>query len=318
MNCLQRKILSLIIKKGSCSRKELSSLCSVTLAAITQNTKPLIADNILSLIPSLEDKVGRKEDILVLNEDAFFALGIEKKENHYQYEEINTHRKIRRNILFGSIEELDEYLSLLSLQNCLGITFVRDDRELIDQGNEKEEKVIAYLKSKVENVFICNQTNTLGYAYKSEIIDEDNMLFIDFNNNIEASIFLNGKLFSSYPNIDIGNLVNNQGMKLSDIIPKEQFSFNHKEILSSTERIKNFVSVFSIILHNAIIFFRLKRIIFSGQMFENEKIFSSIEEKVDELSTEQKNSSLLYTVKVDSQIYNNKAALSALYLSLHK
>ena len=314
MNCLQRKIVSLILRNGSCSRKELSSLCSVTLAAITQNTKPLIKENILDLIPSLEDKVGRKEDIIVLKEDAFFLCGIRKEDSGYLYEEISAHKKIRRSMFFSSFMELDEYISLLSLSNCLGITIVISK----STRDENEDRLIAYLKSKVENVFVLNETSALGYAYKNEILDEENMMVIDASDDIEASVFLNRKLFSSYPNIEIGNIINYQGIKLKDIVSKEQLFFNYSEIISSKEKMNNFVNVFSLIIHNAIIFFRLNRIILFGKIFEIDKVFDLIKEKIDELEKENSKSKLFYRVNKDSFIIKHKAVISALYLSLNK
>ena len=163
-----------------------------------------------------------------------------------------------------------------------------------------------------------NETSALGYAYKNEILDEENMMVIDASDDIEASVFLNRKLFSSYPNIEIGNIINYQGIKLKDIVSKEQLFFNYSEIISSKEKMNNFVNVFSLIIHNAIIFFRLNKIILFGKIFEIDKVFDLIKEKIDELEKENSQSKLFYMVSKDSFIIKHKAVISALYLSLNK
>ena len=80
----------------------------------------------------------------------------------------------------------------------------------------------------------------------------------------------------------------------------------------------NFVNVFSLIIHNAIIFFRLNRIILFGKIFETDKVFDLIKEKIDELEKENSKSKLFYMVSNDSFIIKHKAVISALYLSLNK
>ncbi len=210
-------IINLIYRSGGMSRKEIANKLNLTPAAITLITTDLISEGILieSFMEQNNNRKGRKEIILEINNSKFAAIGIYISVHKFQilcmdldqniiFEDTvftaDCHRKSSAildklyHILNNHLIHYDVTRTRTVLGVGVSVKGIVDSREGISINSyhlwEDNVNVVAYLQEKLKlPVILTNNICSLahGESFFTHVENPDNMLFIKYGPGVGAA-----------------------------------------------------------------------------------------------------------------------------------
>lgn len=279
-NKSQNKIIRLLLRKGSASKKELSFALSLTAPALSIFTKPMIEEGlIVSTGKKGNGKAGRKEELLSLNPDYGYFLGCDFKARYAIVSKMDLSGKLLYESRYYDIEEAYKYIkSEIEAKKPLGIAFIHRKRELRLDARD--------LKARVSNLYegscsSANNVETLGRIYHFYHEDEPNFLLIKYGPGLGSCIYVNNApiVRKNGTQSEIGHAFLMDGTTLEervsfstllgkDIEEKEgaPLIYQDKEVLSKV------IESISLALIDADALLALDKIIFAGILLSKEDV----------------------------------------------
>ena len=317
MTTLQKQIILLLQKEGPLSRKTLWKRLGVTAAAMSQNIKTMIDDGFIYEDEEIDlKKVGRKEITLRLDRGHYFFLGIELDDLFIVRSNLEGHCELINN-KFNSLEDIVKYLKSINLNNCLSISLSKRGFYTID--SLKEKNLINEIKDLCPNVYINNNIACLAYAYKYYHEEATNFMVIKYGPGLGSAAYINNSLLKNenYPTYEIGKIeVDYQGKTLEDEISYQALNITSDNILDKFTKNKDLqekiISSLAFAIRNSNTLLQLDSIVISGELFQNDKNYELLRNKLSNHSNFNLNK--LTTIDNYKTFNKYKSVITGFYL----
>lgn len=210
----KNRIISYIIKNGSASRKEIAKHLGVTTATLTIATSGLIDAGIVEELGTVEEgKVGRKQVMLDVKEDLWFAVGVDITSTALCITILNIksdileemtwkYKLLTETILEEAMDYLDKIMQKYKQKRILGIG-------LLMQGYVENDQCytlpIHDIKEKISNrftvpVFMMNNVKGLAVAEYYFGNATQNFLLVKYGPGVGGVIVVNGEIVEGFHN----------------------------------------------------------------------------------------------------------------------
>lgn len=318
MNNLQKSIVRILQQKKVCSRKELSSLLSVTPAAITLATGPLLDSGyIQSLYEVNREKAGRKEVMLSVNPHSFFSIGIDINEECITLIKMNASLEMTELFEFSYISELVDYMKVMELSNCVGISVSLKSFYSLEHADEVVQKLFEFLKTLNENVTIINNIAALAYAHKMHHPEDESFALIKYGPGVGSALFIQNKLLSSKtnPTYELGKIYLDDGLTtVEEAIGYKTIAPTKSEAVALLKENKtiqeNTLKVLARTIYNVNTLLQLDKVLVSGDIFKDDVIFERL---LAHIPMSQGSKSRITRMSDYAELNRDKAALTAQY-----
>ncbi|GEM_PF-6046693 len=318
MNNLQKSIVRILQQKKVCSRKELSSLLSVTPAAVTLATGPLLDSGFIeSLYEVNREKAGRKEIMLSVNPHSFFSIGIDLNDDCIALTKMNAALENVEVFEMPSTQSLIDALKIMDLSDCIGISVSLKSFYSLEHTDSSIQELFSFLETLNENVTITNNIAALVYAYKMHHPEDESFVLIKYGPGVGSALFIQNKLLSSKTNptyelgkiyLDDGHTTVEEAIGYSAIAPTKKEAV---EMLKDDETVQdNVFSVLARTIYNVNTLLQLDKVLVSGDIFKDDCIFEKL---LRHLPMRESSKSRVTRMDNYSDLNRGKAALTAQY-----
>lgn len=319
MNNLQKSIIRILQQKKECSRKELSSLLSVTPAAITLATGPLLDGGFIEQLHEVSrEKAGRKEVMLSVNADSFFAIGIDVNDDGISLVKLNGRLEVTQLIELSTIKELIVALDEFDLSLCIGISISLKSFYSVEHINNDVQTLLNHLKTINENVTLINNIAALAYAYKMRNPQDESFVVIKYGPGVGSACFIKNHLLQSpsNPTYELGKVfLNDRLVTIEEAIGYKSISDSKPEALALLRTDENVrarvLKVLGFTIHNVNTLLQLDKVLVSGDIFKDDRIFNELLEKIP-MTDEEK--AKVTRMSDYAELNKAKSALTAQYL----
>ena len=323
MTILQKQIIYLLQKEGKMSRKKLGKLLGVTPAAMSQNIKIMMDDNIIISDEEIDlKKVGRKEVLLRLNEKRFFFLGIELSPEIYVVRS-NLDGECESYSDYSNLEELKQSLKGKDFSNCLAISLSKKGFYSESNLNSEEKDLLVFLRKLCPEVYFNNNIACLAYSYKYYHDDATSFALIKYGPGLGSALFIENNLLKNdrYPTYELGQLeINLNGDTLEERVSYSSLDIDSSNVVETFENNdelrESVLSQLAVSIKTLNTLLQLDYVIVSGEIFRSNKVKESlynILKKSGKFDLEKL--SYIENYKVFNK---NKSVVSGLYLFLKK
>lgn len=308
-------VLYLLNKHKALSRKELSSLLSLTPAGVTKICQSLIDDGLVEECGEVSDsaKTGRREILLSLRLRDKLVFGVNAEQDTITFSLSNMAGELleSRSISFESnvdkvARQSREYMDSLEFEtsrlSAVGVCVIGSPNE-DDFGVWKGEDITSAFEQYYD-VPVIVENNVKAYAEGSLIyddIDSSSVLFLKWGSGIGSSIVVDGKVFSGNDSgvAEIGHYIVNTGGKpcrcgrfgcleteasADAIISSVDKNMPLDKIIFSTDNdivniIDEKIDLVSLALTNTATILNAKSIVLFGTMFRNEAVVAKLKKQ---------------------------------------
>ncbi len=319
LNNLQKAIIRTLQEKKECSRKELSSLLSVTPAAITLATASLLEKGLISKLYEVNrDCVGRKEVMLAVKPDSFFSIGIDIHDDGFSLIRINGMFEIVQELEMLSKDELLNAFKEMDFSNSIGVSICLKSFYRIDHVSKDIKELISFIKGLTTNVTITNNIAALAYAYKMSNPQDANFALIKYGPGLGSAFFIDNRLLQnqSSPTYEVGKmLLDYSGLTLEEQIGYNKIASSKREavsIIKNDTLLQNRIfKTIGLAIYNVNTLLQLDKVLVSGDIFKDDLIFTSLLKQIPMSEEEKKKITRMDNYAELSKI---KSALTAQYL----
>lgn len=308
-------VLYLLNKHKQLSRKELSSLLSLTPAAVTKICQSLIDDGLVEECGEVSDfgKTGRREILLTLRLRDKLVFGINAEKDSITFSLSNMAGELikSKTITFetdvNAVARLGrEYMDSISFDKsrltAVGVCVIGSPNE-DDFGVWKGDNIVSVFE-RYFDVPIIVENNVKAFAEGSLIyddIDSSSVLFLKWGAGIGSSIVVDGKVFSGNDSgvAEIGHYIVNTGGKAcrcgrfgcleteasaDAIISSIDTDLTLDKIIFSTDNnivniIDEKIDLVSLALTNTATILNAKSIVLFGSMFKNPTVVAKLKKQ---------------------------------------
>lgn len=222
----KKKIISYLIKHGAASRKEIAKQLGVTTATLTVATAGLIEDGILLDMGTVEDgKVGRKQVMLEVKNDLWFAIGVDVTTTALRITVLNIksdiieeklwqYGQLTEEILEEAINFMQELMNSYKEKRILGIGLLMQGYVENDLCHTLPIKDIKRRLTERFTVSVFMMNNVKGLAITEYYFGNTsrNFLLIKYGPGVGGVIVVNGEIVEGFHNRagEIGHIRWNQ------------------------------------------------------------------------------------------------------------
>lgn len=308
-------VLYLLNEHKRLSRKELSSLLSLTPAAVTKICQSLIDDGLIEECGEVNDfgKTGRREILLKLKLSDKLVFGVNSDKDTITFSLSNMAGELlfSKSIPFNTnvdvvAEQGREYMDSLSFNKsqlvAIGVCVIGSPYE-DDFGVWRGDDVITAFE-RYFDVPVVVENNVKAFAEGSLIydnIDSSSVLFLKWGSGIGSSIVVDGKVFSGNDSgvAEIGHYIVNTGGKAcrcgrfgcleteasaDAIINSVDTNLSLDKIIFSTDNniiniIDEKIDLVSLALTNTATILNARGIVLFGSMFKNEAVVAKLKKQ---------------------------------------
>ena len=293
----QLAIIKYLLVYEPTSRKRLAKKMSLTTAAVTIIVSQLIERGLIYELKELDlGKVGRKETLIDIVEDAFYAIGLDVENERVSYSLTTLKGKIIDTRAFDTIDEAVSHIEDLSIRkkNLLGITVMLRGY-INDSTYFHPDKDI---KSKIESLGLpynlINNVSALAIMHRFYNYDDENFLMIKYGPGVGSAIMVNGGLVSQKSNAysEIGQMILdvNQYNRLESCIRYDQIDpkITDENIVTflknKPDQLKYLLNCLAVSIVNSHVLLSLEKIIVAGVLFTDNQVFSALISNVELIS----------------------------------
>ncbi len=321
MNNLQKSIIRILQEKKECSRKELSSLLSVTPAAVTLATAYLLEKGFISKLHEVtRDSAGRKEVMLAVNPDSFFSVGIDIHDDGFSLVRINGMLEIIQDVEMLTKQALFDVLRGMDFSNSVGVSICLKSFYRIDHVSDEIKELIEFVKELTTNVTIKNNIAALAYGFKMFNPQDANFALIKYGPGLGSAFFIDNRLLQnqSSPTYELGKML----LDTSNLTIEEQIGYNKiaSSKLEAVSIIKNdallqnkVLKTIGLAIYNVNTLLQLDKVLVSGDIFKDDSIFASL---LREIPMNEEEKAKVTRMNNYQELNKIKTALTAQYLFL--
>ncbi|MBO4541046.1 MAG: ROK family transcriptional regulator [Bacilli bacterium] len=273
----QNRIISLLFRSGSLSRKELAAELSLSKAALTFATRPMMEEGILLPAGEKEEKkVGRREEMLRLNSDYGSFLGIDIRRHNFYFSLTDFAGKA---IAFDVAKSEKE--ATRTLENIQKEHHVLAISVLMRQKANPEVLALRYplfhgaLAQTNRPWIVENNVQALARIYAFYHEENRNFLLIKYGPGLGSAIYVNGDLLGSYSELGhayVGDKPLEEQISFSALLGEDAEEIDGaKAILQNDSHLSFLIEKLSFGLYNAIQLLHLEKIVLSGVLLSERK-----------------------------------------------
>ena len=274
----QKRIIRLLYKEGSLSRKALAESLSLSKAALTFVSKPLLDEFVFVSLgqKEKEGKAGRREEMLQLNPcyGDFLSIAIHKNSIRLTSADF-TGGEAETTFFKTEKEATHAFEKRLKTQNALAVSVLMKGQASLER-LQKEFPLLskAVLDSNLPFT-IMNNVAALARVYAFLHGEQDNFLLVKYGPGLGSSIYVNGGLLGSYSELGhtyVGEKPLEEQISFHSLLQEEiEEKEAAKRILSDEALLHEAMKKLSFGLFNASELLNLGKIVLSGIVLENEK-----------------------------------------------
>lgn len=288
LNKTQKRIIELLFLKKTASKKELANEMSLSQAALTLSSKPLVEEGfILVEGKKTNGRAGRNEELLSLNPNYGCFLGVDAKTTSITVTEMDFAGNL---ILDAKLFNDQEVLSCVEKEckkkNILGLNVTYRKNLSPDQHQTLIQKLNTL---SIPQIHFINNVDALANVYYFLHQEEKNFLLVKYGPGLGSCIYVNGKpiMGKNGARSEIGHAYLFNGKKLEDVI-----SFSallHKEVdeiegaealYQDKEKLSIALNSLSLCLLDSDALLALDRIIFAGVLLSKQSVVEQISENI--------------------------------------
>lgn len=321
----QKLIMKLIKEKKSISRADIAKALNLSAPSISSNINKLLESRVIYESGEGESKGGRRPILIELNKNYGYIAGIYIRENQIKIfvenlcaEIINSKTiNINNNSLESEIKNIVFTMNAFLKENNLP----KNNIKIIVVSEDIYMKNSIYIDEALKNeygaeILYMRNSDSAGYGeYEYGSIKKfNNVIYIDADENISASLIIDGKLYGGRDNSAglIGNTVFSKE-HISSIYKNRGYLNNYVSISNLIQRISNSYKSDRMLLEmcdynlNNIDFNIIKRAYESGNLY----IKNELDSVIDKISITASNISLL--LNPDAIIFGGRYSLLGEY-----
>lgn len=284
----QKKIIRILFVERDSSRSILANKLSLTNAALTLTTKPLIEEGMILDTKKDVQRVGRKELKLSLNPDYGYFVGIDVRKHHLYFTLMNFNGDLilsndDRKITFN--EFINDYKDKL-----LGIGITLRGKASYDVIHNKYLKFYEDIKKLDIPTYLFNNVDCLADIYSLNHNEDKNFLLIKYGPGVGSSIYVYGKPLGSLSELGhtyYQDKTVEDTISYSTLLGKElEEDEANEELRKYPELLNKVIDVLSFALINADSLLSLQKIILSGALLSIDVIKNRLIEKLHDYNKE--------------------------------
>ncbi len=324
LNKTQKRIISLLFLNKAASKKQLALQMNLSQAALTLSSKPLADKGILSLEgKKATGKVGRNEELLSLNKDYGYFLGVDAKPTSFTLTEMDLSGNLLLEEKFFTDNELFSRIKkIVDEKNILGVC-VTYRKQLSSLQQQKLFDLLLPLK--IPNISFVNNVSALANIYSFLHEEEPNFLLIKYGPGLGSCIYANGSpiMEKNGSRSEIGHAYLTNGKRLEDIVSfrtllgKDVDESEGAEILfEKKDKLDTAIKNIALCLVDADALLALNRIVFAGILLSNQTVNKQILSEIKKYEKDFPVEKIL-TYPNYSLINKKKSCLQALLNWIH-
>lgn len=294
----QLAIINYLLVYEPASRKHLAKVLSLTNAAITIIVSQLIERGILFELKALDSgKVGRKETLIDVVEDAFYAIGLDVENEKILFSLTNLKGASIDSRVFYEIDEALAHIERLKSRkpNLLGVTVMLRGYINENQYHYRDKDIKVKIEALKIPYLLINNVSALAIAHRFYNFDDENFLMIKYGPGVGSAIMVNGGLVSQKVNAcsEIGQMIidTEKYVRLESCIKYEALSdgLSDENIISylnkEQEKRKYIINCLTVSIINSHVLLSLDKVIVAGVIFSDNAFFNELVNKIKEVSS---------------------------------
>lgn len=293
----QLEVINQLLVNEPTSRKRLAQRLTLTTAAITIIVNQLIEKGIVYEVKDLDlGKVGRREMLLDVVEDAFFALGLDVEAERIHFSLTNLKGKIIDTRSFKSFDDAMLHIQDLKTRksNLLGITvmlrgYVNESTYFYHDKNIKAKLEALKLPYK-----LINNVSALAILHRFYNFKDENFLLVKYGPGLGSAIMVNGGLVMQKTNThsEMGQMILDlkNHKPLEDCIKYAAFDENMTDdgvvtyFMENPSDLEYLINCLSVSIINSHVLLSLDKVIIAGTLFTEDVIFNQLIEAIQKIN----------------------------------
>lgn len=293
----QLAIINYLLVYQPTSRKRLAKTFSLSTAAVTNIVNQLMEQGLIYELKELDlGKVGRKETLIDVVEEAYYAIGLDVENHRVRYSLTSLKGKLIDTRTFVEIDEAIEHIRDLSTRkkNLLGITMML--RGYVNESTyyHSDKKIKSKLETLELPFLIINNVSALAIMHRFYNYDDQNFLLIKYGPGIGSSIMVNGGLVGqkSDAHSEIGQMILDldRNKRLESCIRYESIDpdVNDETIITYLKKMPDkynyLINCVGVSIVNSNVLLSLDKVVIAGVLFTDDEVFEALISKIKTVS----------------------------------
>ena len=280
LNKTQKRIIELLLLKKTASKKELALEMNLSQAALTLASRTLLEEGyILSEGKKSNGKAGRSEELLSLNPDYGYFLGVDAKKSSITFSEMDFAGNLVSLKRFTLDCELLDYIAKEAMmKNILGMSVTY--RKSLEP-SQNEGLVMKLEQFNIPHISFVNNVEALANVYHFLHEEDKNFLLVKYGPGLGSCIYVNGEpiIRKNGTRSEIGHGYLSNGSKIEDVVAFDTLlgkDIDEQEgavdLFDNKEKLSSALSVIALTLLDADALLALDKIIFAGLLLTKNEV----------------------------------------------